>query len=100
MAPWSALLPAALVETHSLRRANAEPARSDRFALVYFWATFIFFTLSGSRRSYYILPILPAGRDLGRANAACPGECPLRCSPPSADLGYGVSSHSRRSRAS
>ena len=60
MAPWSALLPAALVETHSLRHAGAEPARSDRFALVYFWATFVFFTLSGSRRSYYILPILPA----------------------------------------
>jgi 4-amino-4-deoxy-L-arabinose transferase-like glycosyltransferase len=61
MAPWSALLPAALVETHSVRHAGAEPARADRFALVYFWATFIFFTLSGSRRSYYILPILPAG---------------------------------------
>ena len=60
MAPWSALLPAALVETHGLRHAGAEPARADRFALVYFWATFIFFTLSGSRRSYYILPILPA----------------------------------------
>src|SRR5271155_2832715 len=47
MAPWSALLPAALVETHSIRRARLEPERSDRFALVYFWATFIFFTLSG-----------------------------------------------------
>lgn len=66
-APWSAILPAALVETHSRIHANAEPAstvsgptRADRFALVYFWATFVFFTLSGSRRSYYILPILPA----------------------------------------
>jgi len=38
MAPWSALLPAALVETHHLRRIDAEPARADRFALVYFWA--------------------------------------------------------------
>jgi len=27
---------------------------------VFFWATFVFFTLSGSRRSYYVLPILPA----------------------------------------
>ena len=60
MAPWSALLPAALVETHHLRNQDAEPVRSDRFALVYFWATFVFYTLSGSRRSYYILPILPA----------------------------------------
>lgn len=60
MAPWSVLLPAALVETHHLRDTDVEPARSDRFALVYFWATFVFFTLSRSRRSYYILPILPA----------------------------------------
>jgi 4-amino-4-deoxy-L-arabinose transferase-like glycosyltransferase len=74
MAPWSALLPAALVETHSLRHANAEPSRSDRFALVYFWATFIFFTISGSRRSYYILPILPAAAMLVARTLAYPGE--------------------------
>jgi 4-amino-4-deoxy-L-arabinose transferase-like glycosyltransferase len=74
MAPWSALLPAALVETHTLRDANAEPARADRFALVYFWATFIFFTLSGSRRSYYILPILPAAAILVARTLAYPGE--------------------------
>ncbi len=61
MAPWAILLPAALVEIHKRRSLDDEPARSDRFALVYFWATFIFFTLSGSRRSYYLLPILPAG---------------------------------------
>ncbi len=61
MAPWAMLLPAALVEAHERRREHAEPARSDRFALVYFWATFVFYTISGSRRSYYILPILPAG---------------------------------------
>jgi 4-amino-4-deoxy-L-arabinose transferase-like glycosyltransferase len=74
MAPWSALLPAAVVETHTLRRANAEPARADRFALVYFWATFIFFTLSGSRRSYYILPILPAAAMLVARTLTYPGE--------------------------
>jgi 4-amino-4-deoxy-L-arabinose transferase-like glycosyltransferase len=74
MAPWSAILPAALVETHSLRHTNAEPARADRFALVYFWATFIFFTLSGSRRSYYILPILPAAAILIARTLAYPGE--------------------------
>jgi hypothetical protein len=62
------------VETHSLRRANAEPARADRFALVYFWATFIFFTISGSRRSYYILPILPAAAILVARTLAYPGE--------------------------
>src|SRR6266850_8273809 len=55
MAPWSFFLPAALVHTHS------KPAgKNDRFVLAYFWATFIFFTLSGSRRDYYLLPILPA----------------------------------------
>ncbi|MGB8411775.1 MAG: glycosyltransferase family 39 protein [Candidatus Binatus sp.] len=78
MAPWSALLPAALVETHGLRRAGAEPARADRFALVYFWATFIFFTVSGSRRSYYILPILPAAAILVARTLAYPGESELR----------------------
>jgi len=57
MAPWSALLPAAIAQAH---RRQDHP-ETDRFALVYFWATFVFFTLSGSRRSYYILPILPAG---------------------------------------
>lgn len=74
MAPWSALLPAALVETHGLRHGGAEPARADRFALVYFWATFIFFTVSGSRRSYYILPILPAAAILVARTLAYPGE--------------------------
>jgi len=72
MAPWSMLLPAALVETHHLRSIDAEPARADRFALVYFWATFIFFTLSGSRRSYYILPILPAAAMLVARMLAAP----------------------------
>jgi 4-amino-4-deoxy-L-arabinose transferase-like glycosyltransferase len=74
MAPWSALLPAALVETHAIRHGGAEPARADRFALVYFWATFIFFTVSGSRRSYYILPILPAAAMLVARSLAYPGE--------------------------
>jgi 4-amino-4-deoxy-L-arabinose transferase-like glycosyltransferase len=60
MAPWAILLPAALTEIHTRRSIDEEPAKSDRFALVYFWATFAFFTLSGSRRSYYILPIFPA----------------------------------------
>jgi 4-amino-4-deoxy-L-arabinose transferase-like glycosyltransferase len=59
-APWSALLPAALIEAHKRRTVGDEPALGDRFALVYFWATFVFFTISGSRRSYYLLPILPA----------------------------------------
>jgi 4-amino-4-deoxy-L-arabinose transferase-like glycosyltransferase len=59
MAPWSVLLPAALVNAHSQAPATGH-ARSDRFTMAFFWATFVFFTLSGSRRSYYILPILPA----------------------------------------
>jgi hypothetical protein len=55
MAPWCLFLPAAMVHAHS------KPAgKSDRFVLAYFWTTFIFFTLSGSRRDYYLLPILPA----------------------------------------
>jgi 4-amino-4-deoxy-L-arabinose transferase-like glycosyltransferase len=58
MAPWSVFLPSALIGAHA-KKAGRENHR-DRFALIYFWATFVFFTLSGSRRSYYLLPILPA----------------------------------------
>jgi 4-amino-4-deoxy-L-arabinose transferase-like glycosyltransferase len=60
MAPWSVFIPAALAHTHQRRHRGADKARSDRFTLAFFWTTFIFFTLSGSRRSYYLLPILPA----------------------------------------
>ncbi|MGH7905184.1 MAG: ArnT family glycosyltransferase [Candidatus Binataceae bacterium] len=60
MAPWCVLLPGALAQLHGCPAGERRPARSNRFTLVYFWATFIFFTLSGSRRSYYLLPILPA----------------------------------------
>ena len=59
--PWSALLPAALVKAHSQNAAASNILRrSDRFVLAFFWTSFIFFTVSGSRRSYYILPTLPA----------------------------------------
>jgi 4-amino-4-deoxy-L-arabinose transferase-like glycosyltransferase len=61
MAPWSAFLPAALAHAHRGDRKESAARRSDRFVLCFFWTTFIFFTLSGSRRSYYLLPILPAG---------------------------------------
>ena len=62
MAPWSLFLPAALAELHAPGGRDRGPLTSpDRFVLTWFWATFIFFTLSGSRRSYYLLPILPAG---------------------------------------
>jgi 4-amino-4-deoxy-L-arabinose transferase-like glycosyltransferase len=69
LAPWSVFLPAALAHAHAPRpveRSQGEAGLgrydvlSDRFVLTFFWATFIFFTLSGSRRSYYLLPILPA----------------------------------------
>jgi 4-amino-4-deoxy-L-arabinose transferase-like glycosyltransferase len=63
MAPWSALLPGALICVHHIVRSSGpSPCRAgDRFALTFFWVTFIFFTAAGSRRSYYLLPILPAG---------------------------------------
>ncbi len=64
MAPWSALLPAAMVHAHSSGSDAASEesrlAKANRFVLAFFWSLFIFFTLSGSRRSYYILPVLPA----------------------------------------
>ncbi len=88
MMPWSAFLPSALAEAH--RKSTSRPeevagpqgaagregaaTRGHRFALAYFWATFIFFTLSGSRRSYYLLPILPAGALLVARTLATPVE--------------------------
>ncbi len=55
VAPWSLFLPAALLQMHC-----ASKDKSDRFVTSYFWATFLFFTLAGSRRDYYLLPVLPA----------------------------------------
>jgi 4-amino-4-deoxy-L-arabinose transferase-like glycosyltransferase len=60
MAPWSAFLPAALLQMRS-RLRSGDRRGADRFTLIYFAATFAFFTLSASRRSYYLLPVLPAG---------------------------------------
>jgi 4-amino-4-deoxy-L-arabinose transferase-like glycosyltransferase len=70
LAPWSCFLPAALVQAHARARAREE-GRGDRFALICFWGTLAFFTLAASRRSYYLLPILPfAGLLLARLFAA------------------------------
>ncbi len=55
-APWSLLLPFAI--GHSLRRVR-RPLSQIPEAFILFCAIFIFFTLSGSRRPYYLLPILP-----------------------------------------
>jgi hypothetical protein len=74
MAPWSLLLPAALVRAHTDAQPGSERSRPDRFVLVYFWATFLFFTLAASRRSYYLLPVLPAGALLVARLLARPDE--------------------------
>jgi 4-amino-4-deoxy-L-arabinose transferase-like glycosyltransferase len=60
MAPWAVFIPAALIHAHRWHTDAHPISASDRFVMSFFWATFVFFTLSGSRRSYYILPILPA----------------------------------------
>ncbi|MGO9056985.1 MAG: glycosyltransferase family 39 protein [Candidatus Binataceae bacterium] len=62
MAPWSVFIPAALLEVHRKVRkaASSALADADLFALIYFWGTLAFFTVSRSRRTYYLLPILPA----------------------------------------
>ncbi len=52
-APWGLFLPASLWP----RRDSND---SDRLVKAFFWGLFLFFTLSASRRSYYLLPILPA----------------------------------------
>jgi 4-amino-4-deoxy-L-arabinose transferase-like glycosyltransferase len=92
MMPWSAFLPAALVEAHRKPAADSSSAeqRGHRFALVYFWATFIFFTLSGSRRSYYLLPILPAAALLVARTLATSTEALSPTSRRLLGLGYAV----------
>ncbi len=72
LAPWSALLPAALVlawnrvRDHarakggfSLRMYDRSEDRRRLFPLFGYLAIFLFFTLSGSRRTYYLMPIAP-----------------------------------------
>ncbi len=54
LAPWSLFLPAALLAP---RQTDAS---GDALARIYFWTVFAFFTVSASRRNYYLLPILPA----------------------------------------
>jgi 4-amino-4-deoxy-L-arabinose transferase-like glycosyltransferase len=53
--PWTFFLAASLWQNR-----YSERDRSRRWLLVTTLSIFVFFTLSGSRRSYYILPILPA----------------------------------------
>ncbi len=55
-APWSLLLPVAII--HCLQGVRRRVSQIPE-ALILFGAIFLFFTLSGSRRSYYLLPILP-----------------------------------------
>ncbi|HLW65223.1 MAG TPA: glycosyltransferase family 39 protein [Gemmataceae bacterium] len=71
LAPWSALLPAALWQGLTSWRAGE---RKWRFALVYFASVFLFFTLAASRRSYYLLPVLPAAAMLIGQLLASPRE--------------------------
>jgi 4-amino-4-deoxy-L-arabinose transferase-like glycosyltransferase len=82
-APWSAFLPAAVWP-------NRPRSDGDRLARAFFWAVFLFFTASASRRSYYLLPVLPAAALLvGRVLTVRADEMPplvrrLR------SLGYGI----------
>jgi len=55
-APWSILLPAVFVYIFRQKRFTNQGMKT---VLLYFAGIFLFFTLSGSRRSYYILPALP-----------------------------------------
>jgi 4-amino-4-deoxy-L-arabinose transferase-like glycosyltransferase len=55
-APWSLLLPAAVA--HSVQVARRRVSQIPE-VLILFGAIFLFFNLSGSKRPYYLLPILP-----------------------------------------
>ncbi len=63
LAPWSLLLPAALFLPSPLvgEGSGVRGPANRLFTRVFFWTILIFFTLARSRRSYYLLPVLPAG---------------------------------------
>jgi 4-amino-4-deoxy-L-arabinose transferase-like glycosyltransferase len=54
--PWSLILPFAII--HCLQGVRRRVSQIPE-VLILFGAIFLFFTLSRSRRSYYLLPILP-----------------------------------------
>ncbi len=56
-APWSVFLPFAL---YAYLRPTAMREEGVRFTAVFLVVLFAFFSASGSRRSYYILPAVPA----------------------------------------
>lgn len=56
VAPWSLLLPAVMI--YLLPKLRTRSSNTTEL-FVLFCGVFIFFTLSGSRRSYYLLPIMP-----------------------------------------
>jgi 4-amino-4-deoxy-L-arabinose transferase-like glycosyltransferase len=55
-APWSLILPVAII--HCFQKVRRHVAQLPE-PLILFGAIFLFFTLSGSRRPYYMLPALP-----------------------------------------
>jgi 4-amino-4-deoxy-L-arabinose transferase-like glycosyltransferase len=55
-APWSLILPVAII--HCFQKARRHLSQIPE-PLILFGAIFLFFTLSGSRRPYYLLPALP-----------------------------------------
>ena len=54
-APWSFLLVVSLINAKRWK-----PGRESRWILLTALGIFLFFTISASRRSYYILPLIPA----------------------------------------
>jgi 4-amino-4-deoxy-L-arabinose transferase-like glycosyltransferase len=56
--PWSFMLPFAII--HSSKGIRGRLSQIPE-VLVLFGAIFLFFTLSESRRSYYLLPVVPLG---------------------------------------
>ena len=57
LAPWSLFLPGAAV--HAAGKAGVS-ARGRLFLFLYLLGLLAFFSLSGSKRGYYLLPLLPA----------------------------------------
>jgi 4-amino-4-deoxy-L-arabinose transferase-like glycosyltransferase len=70
MAPWSVMLPYALMSGYRERQTGGAPGLS-RYLVTWFSVVFIVCTLASGKRSNYVLPLYPAAALLvGRALAA------------------------------
>jgi len=59
-APWTGFLPSAVKDAWSKREISPQRLHYSRFLVVWIGCVFIFFSASGSKLPFYVLPMFPA----------------------------------------